>query len=200
MSELQALFNYNCSTIFLLYPLGIERRKIAQLGFIQAYLLDAEKDVDYQNPVFLLFKPDSPTIFQAFVDSEYERTNKITNTVDIIEDYDYIDGHVVLVYQFPKEFEEDYNKFLKGKYSKFSKKFKETYPKTIKMKTEEGRIIEEVSTQYRIINRTSEFKDYLEDVFGEGTFSEDMEYWSKPDMDKETLTFDKLKKKEIENG
>lgn len=199
MSDLQRLFNWNCSTIFLLYPLGIERKKITQLGFIQAYLADAEKDVEYQSPVFLLFKPDSPTIFQAFVDSEYERLNKVTGTVDIIEDYDYVDGYVVLVYQFPKEFEEDYNKFLEGKYSKFSKKFRETYPKVVKIKTEEGRPIEEVSTQYRIINRTPEFREYLEEILGI-EFQGDMEFWSKPDMSKETLTIDKIKKKEETNG
>lgn len=196
MSELDVLFKYNCSTIFLLYPLAIERRKIMQLGFIQAFLFDSEKmDVEYENPVFLLFKPDSPTVFQAFVESEYERINKFTGTVDIIEDYDYIDGYVVLVYQFPKEFEVDYKKFLEGKYSKFSKKFKDAYPKTVKIRTEEGRMIDEVGTVFRIINRTKDFRDMLEERLGV-TFDWDQELWNKYNETKETLSYEKIRKLE----
>lgn len=193
MSELEVLFKYNCSTIFLLYPLGLERRKLHALGFVQAYLKDAEKhDIEYENPVFLLFKPTSPTVFQAFVDAEYERVNKHTNTVDIVEDYDYIDGYVVLAYQLPKEFEEDYRKFLVGKYSRFSKKFRETYPKSVKIKGDNGKDIDELSAQYRIINKIKELKDMLEDKLAV-TFDSDQEFFSKPNPDKETLSYEKVR-------
>lgn len=192
MSELEILFQYNCSTIFLLYPLGLERRKMVPLGFKEAYLKDVEKtDIEYENPVYLLFKPESPTIFQAWLDVQYETSNKFTNTVDIIEDYDYKDGYVVVVYQFPKEFEGDYKKFLEGKYSKFSKKFKETYPKLVKIKTSDGRQMDEISVQFRITHRTMDLKEMLEEKLGV-EFESTQEFFSKPDMGRETLSFAKI--------
>lgn len=191
MSEIDALFKHNCSTLFLLYPLGLERRKLIEFGFRSAYISDTGKDTDYENPVFLLFKPEDITMFQAFVDSEYVRVNPHTETFDLREDYDQDKGYVVLLYQFPDEFKEDYEKFLEGKYSKFSAKFKETYPKMIKIKQASGLIRDVISTQYKIIHNTKkireevaernelDIKEELEKRLGV-TFSNDMEVWQMP--------------------
>lgn len=201
MSEIDALFKHNCSTLFLLYPLGLERRKIIEFGFKSAYIADASKDVGYENPVFLLFKPDSMTMFQAFADSEYLRVNPHTDTFDLVEDYDYEKGYVVLLYQFPEEFKEDYERFLEGKYSRFSKKFKATYPKMIKIPNN-GIPKDVISLPYKIVNNTKkvreeiehrgelDLKEELEKRLGV-TFTSDMELWNVPG-DKDILKIEEV--------
>lgn len=153
MSEIDELFKFNCSTLFLLLPLGLNRSKVSEFGFKSAYIRDVSKEVEYSNPVFLLFKPDDNLMFQAFVDSEYVRVNPHTETNDLIEDYDHEGGYVVLLYQFPEEFKDDYERFLHGEYSKFSKKFKSVYPKVMKVKLPDGRVDEVIGTQYKIIHK-----------------------------------------------
>ncbi len=201
MSEIDVLFKHNCSTLFLLYPLGLDRRKIMEFGFKSAYISDVNRDTGYENPVFLLFKPDSMTMFQAFADSEYLRVNPHTETFDLREDYDYEKGYVVLLYQIPEEFKGDYEKFLQGKYSTFSRKFKETYPKFVKIKSNNVQK-EVISVPYKILynnKKTREevesrgeldLKEELEKRLGV-IFTDSMEVWNIPG-EKDILNIDKV--------
>lgn len=187
MSEIDALFQLTCSSLFLLYPLGLDRAKqLSELGFVNAYIRDKSRDTDYKNPVYLLFKPSSLILFQAFLDEQYEQPNPHTGTRDLVEDYDLEGEYIVLVYQFPERFQRDYEKFFRGEYSKFSSEFRKTFPKTRKIKEPGGSWREELSTQYRIIYKDAELREAIEDRLGI-YLDDEMEYWEKPRESKETL-------------
>lgn len=204
-SQIDNLLEWNCSTIFLLYPLGLNRLILNKFGFKQAYLKDEYNKKEYKNPVFLLFEPEVSN-FQMFVEDEYERKNPFTKTNDLIEDYDRGNGQVVLVYEFPDQFSEDYQKFLNGQYSRFSKEITNTYPKIVHL----GRGVKILGSQYRIITKDRESENILSKEYGEsfliteriqtmaemledrfGThFTPDMELWQKPNMNKEILKYE----------
>lgn len=184
---LEQLYKFNCSTLFLLSPLGLSRRVLKEFGFINCFLKDGNRDLHIVNPVLLLFKPDDMDTFQMFVEEEYKRSRYL------VEDYDYIGGYVVLVYKFPEEFNSDFQLFLEGKYSKFSDKFRKIYPKIIKIVDEYGRRHDELSSQYRIIYKTDDWKEQIEKDYNV-LIDKDQEYWSVPDMSRETLKIEEFKK------
>jgi hypothetical protein len=174
------LFKMNCSTIFLLHPLGLSRTKMDRTGFLNCYLRDPEHPYEGMQVLYLLFKPGVK--FKYFVDTEKERTKLF------IDEYDLEDGFVVLVYEFPPELSRDYELFLKGSYSLFSKEFKATIPKY----TRNG--YKELSFQYMVVNRHPEWKAYLEGEEGLNMpISEELEYWMMPNMEKETIIQSQLK-------
>lgn len=203
-NQLEGLLRRNCSTMFLLYPLGLSVRNLEGFGFVEAYLKDEYCQTDYETPVFLLFKPDDKELLQLFIDGEYLRENTFTNTFDLQEDYNRGDGEVVLVYDFP--FKRDYKIFLNSKYSRFSEKMINTYPKMVPAPTGGMKI---VGTQYRIITKDKDtvnllVKEYgqgfltdqniptiasmLEDMYGT-PFDDSMELWKAVNMEKETLKY-----------
>ena len=90
------------STLFMIKPLGIGIERLEKVGFINAFIKDVSHDCIYDNCVYLLFKPHDMDLFRDFIDSEYERTN------NIVEDYDYEGGYVVVVYKLDENFNKDY--------------------------------------------------------------------------------------------
>lgn len=177
-----------CSTIFLLPGIGLKRQSILKHGFVSAYMDDVNHDVHYENSVYVLYKPEQIEEFQKFLSSEYKRTPLL------VEDYDYPGGYVVTVYKFPKEFMEEYDLFLKGKYSKFSKKYMDLFPVRIDTHDPEtGMTKMKYSLQYHILNRSDAMKRYWEEKLGmEGELPEDLEYWKIPDKKEETLNINEL--------
>lgn len=201
MSGIDNLLKWNCSTIFLLNPLGLDKQRLDKIGFVGTYLNDEYNQTDYINPVYLLFRPENVNNFQVFVENEYDRVNTHTGTKDLRADYDRGNGEIVMVYEFP--FAKDYQRFLSGKYSEFSQDVIKTYPKTVKNK--QGFTI--LGIPYRIITRDVESENILTEVYGktfltqmpivtiaqmleekyDTPFTDDMELWTLPSTDKETL-------------
>lgn len=178
-----------CSTIFLLPGIGLKRQNILKHGFLSVYIDDIGHDVHYKNSVYVLYKPDQVEEFQKFLKSEYKRTPLL------VEDYDYPGGYIVTVYKFPQEFIEEYDLFLGGKYSKFSKKYTSLFPTKIEILDEKtGTHKEKFSLQYHIFHRTNAIRKYWGDTFGmkEDELPEDLEYWGIPDIEKETLNINDL--------
>ncbi len=207
MSGIDNVLKWNCSTIFLLDPLGLEKSRLDKIGFMEAYLKDEYNNLEYENPVFLLFRPGNMNIFQAFVENEYGRVNTHTGTKDLRADYDRGNGEVVLVYEFP--FPKDYQKFMEGKYSKFSEDIIKTYPKVKKSVVTPGLVL--LGMAYRIITKDRDSEELLSDAYSDifphlqptivsmaemlaeryGTdFTEDMELWKIPSFEKETLKYE----------
>ena len=60
-NQIDVMMKWNCSTIFLLHPLGLNRLKLAEIGFKEAYVRDEYCETEYKNPVFLLFEPKDLT-------------------------------------------------------------------------------------------------------------------------------------------
>ena len=170
--------------------LKISKENLKENGFINGYIKDGGRDVQYENSVYVLFKPENLDKFREFLDKEYERTKAV------IEDYDYEDGYVVVVYQLNDKYKKDFNLIKKGKYSKTSKSFQNEFPKLVKI-VREGDVKEAMSLQTRVFMRTDDLIEYWEEKLGMNlkiTLGEDYELWDIFDETKETLELDKIKK------
>ena len=158
-------------------------------GFINAYIKDNRRDDVYKESIYLLFKPTDIDKFREFLDSEYERTKAV------IEDYDYEDGYVVVVYQLDNKYSKDYELVKQGKYSKTSANFQKMFPKIVKI-TRGGLHKDEISLQYRIFNKAEDLVNFWEEKLGidlEGVMGENFEVWDGWDESKEILNLDNIK-------
>ena len=176
---------HTITSIFIVPTLSIDRGKLLDNGFINGYIKDNKRDVQYENAVYLLFKPQDLDKFRDFLDSEYERTKSI------VDDYDYEDGYVVVVYEINPRLKDDVNLIKQGKYSKTSKKFQEIFPKIVQIK-KHGLRRDEVSLQYRVFNKTQDLVQFWEDKLGV-ELPEDVEVWHGFFDEFETLDLDKIK-------
>jgi hypothetical protein len=173
------------TSIFFVPTLSIDRTKLKDNGFVNAYIKDGRNDVQYENSVYLLFHPKNIDRFKVFLDDEYERTKSI------VDDYDYGEGFVVIVYKLDERFKSDFGLVKLGKYSKTSPQFQSLFPKIIKiMKNNLHK--DEISLQYRIFNKTNDLKQFWEEKLGV-EFTEDMEVWQGWIEEKEILHDDKIK-------
>ena len=165
--------------------LKVGKEKLVDNNFINAYSKDGRKDVQYENAVYLLFKPNSLDKFKEFLDGEYERTK------DIIDDYDYEDGYVVVVYALNDKFKRDFKIIKQGKYSTTSPEFQALFPKIVKIK-KNGLHKDEISLQYRVFNKTEDLRVFWQEKF-DVEFDDDMEVWGTFIEEDETLNLDKIK-------
>jgi hypothetical protein len=179
----------NITSIFMVPTLGIGKDNLTANGFINAYVKDAMKEVQYENCIYLLFKPSNINQFKEFLDVEYERTTIL------IDDYDYNGGYVVLVYTLNNKWNADFILIRQGKYSKTSKGFQAMFPKIVKI-TKNGLRRDEISLQYRVFNKSEDIKKYWEDRIGIA-FSDDMEVWEGFIEENETLYIEKFKKQHV---
>ena len=166
-------------------PLGIGIEKLDKMGFINGFIQDVDHDCIYEDCVYLLFKPHDMDLFRDFIDSEYERTN------NIVEDYDYQGGYVVMIYKLNPNFKNDYQLVRQGLYSKTSKDFQNLFPKIVKI-MKNGKHRDEISLQYRIFNKTQDLITFWEDKLGI-RFSNDQEVWEGFHEERETLNINNIK-------
>ncbi len=160
---------HTITSVFIVPTLSIGRDKLLDNGFINGYIKDVNRDIQYENAVYLLFKPKDLDRFRDFLDGEYERTKSI------IDDYDYEDGYVVVVYEVNPKLKDDIELVKQGKYSQTSKKFQSIFPKSIQIK-KNGLRRDEVSLQYRVFNKTDDLRQFWEDKLGV-ELDEEMEVW-----------------------
>jgi hypothetical protein len=173
------------TSIFMVPTLGINKELLSDNGFINAYSRDGNRDVQYEGSIYLLFKPKDIDKFKDFLDGEYERTKSV------IDDYDYEDGYVIVVYELDRKFKKDFALVKEGLYSKTSEEFQAKFPKIVKIKRG-GLHKDEISLQYRVFNKTEDLKKYWEDKF-DMEFDEEWEVWDGFNLDKETLLIHKIK-------
>jgi hypothetical protein len=173
------------TSIFIVPTLGIDKENLNANGFINGYIKDDRKDVQYENAVYLLFHPKDLYKFKSFLDEEYERTK------NILDDYDYEDGYIVVVYLLNPDYTKDYQLVKQGKYSKTSKEFQTLFPKIIKI-VKNGLRKDEISLQYRVFNKTEDLKKFWEDKL-DVTFDQENEIWHGFVEEKEVLNLDKIK-------
>jgi len=175
----------NITSIFMVPTLKVPKDALKNNGFINGYIKDDRMKHGYENSVYLLFRPVDLDKFRAFLDSEYERTKSI------IEDYDYEDGFVVIVYQLNEKFKDDYELIKQGKYSKTSKRFQDEFPKSVKI-VRSGLSKDEVSLQFRIFKKSMDLIEFWEEKIGV-KFEDDFEVWDGWNEENETLIIDNLK-------
>jgi hypothetical protein len=173
------------TTIFMVPTLGIPKSELSNNGFINGFVKDEMRDVQYGDAIYLLFRPEQIDKFREFLDSEYERTKHV------IDDYDYPNGFVVVVYKLNMTYRKDYELVKRGKYSKTSMDFQKEFPKVVKIVDDRGLHHDEISIQYRVFKRTGDLLKYWENKF-DVTFDDEQEIWHGFDEQNETLTEDKL--------
>lgn len=174
------------TSIFMVPTLKIPKNALKENGFVNAYSSDVERDIQsYPGCIYLLFRPDDIPKFREFLDDEYERTKSI------IEDYDYDEGFVVVVYKLNPRYSKDFDLVKKGKYSKTSSEFQAVFPKVIKL-MKNGLHRDEISLQYRVFNKTEDMIDYWKDKIGID-WDDDFEVWDGYDEEKEVLRISQLK-------
>jgi hypothetical protein len=180
----------NITSIFMVPTLKVPKDALKGNSFINAYIKDARREDQYKDSIYLLFKPENLDKFREFLDSEYERTKSV------IEDYDYEDGYVVVVYQLNNEYKKDFLLIKEGKYSKTSKEFQKLFPKDISITTTRKIFKNELSLQYRIFNKTEDLIEFWEYKLGvdlNNIIGNDFEVWDGWDEQKEILELDKIK-------
>lgn len=162
--------------------LTIPKEELVRNGFINAYADDELHTIKYPKGevVFILLKPSDFSKFKEFLNKEYERNN-------VVEDYDYEGGFVVVVYSLNKDFRKDFDLIREGKYSKTSKQFQKLFTKNIQLN---GKI--EKSLQYRVFNKTQDLIAYWNERIGV-TLSPEQELWEMYDVQKETLNINNIK-------
>lgn len=173
------------TTMFIVPTLKISRETLINNGFLNAYIKDEGRDVEYENSVLLLFQSKNLDQFREFLDFEYERTTQI------IDDYDYANGFVVVVYQLDVNFLSDFELIKQGKYSKTSQAFQKLFPRVIKI-IKDGLHRDEISLQYRVFNRTQDLITFQEERCGV-TFDAIQEVWSGFVQENEILNMNKIK-------
>ena len=141
--------------------------------------------MQYEDCIYLLFKPTNLDKFKVFLDEEYERTKSI------IDDYDYEDGYVVVVYMLNSKLKDDFELIKQGKYSKTSSKFQDIFPKTVKLVIN-GIPKNQVSLQYRVFNKTEDLKKFWEEKLGV-VFDETIEVWEGFHEEIESLNIKNIK-------
>lgn len=175
------------TNLFLVPPLGIGRERLRLQNLIDAYIKDAGSDLDYTDVVYLLFKPDDMELFQEFVEEERQRNDLL------IDEYDYAGGFIVLVYKTHPEDKEDIELIFKGQYSKISQRYKKKIPAVVKQVIR-GLHKDSISLQYEIIAKSQNVKDWWKKEL-DIDIPEGSEVWSIPDLEKETLYIDKIRRK-----
>lgn len=187
------------STLFLLPCFGIPYKELKELGFINCYIADKHRTKvnERDTHLYLLFRPDPKQALNLIIKIAKLEQQDIDHSV-LLEDYNYEDGYTVLVFKFPDRFKKDYDKFLNGKYSRFSKEFQETFPenKVIQFTNEFNKIekLAGKSTQWMIINKDPRIKRFVESKYDGISLDEAPEYWHMPIMEKETLDIDQIQK------
>lgn len=184
---------FNCSTLFLLPVLGIGWRDIKKMGFCNCYLRDENKpEYEDMEVVLLLFHNKGNDRFKYFVEKEKARTPLF------IDEYDYEEGYIVLVYEFPEELKEDYHRFKRGEYSKFSEQFLKKIPETTPDKVEAmipyndgsfGKtMVQAPAMQHMVITKDNKWIEYLKDQFGHDVpFEDGRELWRVPENENITI-------------
>ena len=174
------------TSIFMVPSLKVPKNSLKDNGFINAYLDDVGRDFKYNNVIYVLFLPTDLAKFREFLDNEYERTT------EIVEDYDYEGGFVVLVYKLNMKWETDFDLIKQGRYSETSDNFQKLFPKVIKIK-KNGLHRDEISLQYRVFNKTDDMIKYWENKLGID-WDDSLEVWEGFDEGKEVLDINKMKK------
>jgi hypothetical protein len=176
---------HTITSIFIVPTLSIGKDKLLDNGFVNGYIKDNKRDIQYENAVYLLFKPENLDKFRNFLDGEYERTKSI------IDDYDYEDGYVVVVYEINPRLKGDVELIKQGKYSQTSPAFQGSFPKVVQIK-KNGLRRDEISLQYRVFNKTEDLVKFWEDKLGI-ELPDDVEVWHGFFEENEVLDLDKIK-------
>lgn len=152
--------------------------------FINAFLEDVEYQHIYKRPLFLLFKyTKSKEWIQVYNELKSNKNYKTDYNVGFKDGWDL----VMMVYEVPEVFGEDYLNFKKGKYSYFSNEYKNKFPKFISVgnKKEEGKV-------WQIIHKSMDLRKSIEQELNlpSSLLDDEDELWDIPRKDTEFYNYE----------
>lgn len=151
---------WNKSVYFILPMIDINSN---YRHLINSYLGDSKYPTDNFNKILVELK---------------YKDNTILNNIHLENNYETEDGTYIYVFNIPEKYNEDYQLFLKGKYSLFSEKYKKKILSFVIKKPIQ------TSYVYKILYKTSDLKFELEESIGQ-ELPDDAELCSIADWDKE---------------
>lgn len=180
---------YNKTTLFLLPMLGLSLRNANILKYLKnSYIDDRGLEHDYKKPIFLLFNVNSlhDQIFKKFQEALRKKQEYV---------YDYYIGtnngrHLLMyVFESPEKYRADYNHFKAGRYSQFSKEYRELFPQYVQNAL--GKDVESIA--WGAINKSKGLKEKIMTDFElDKSFVEELEeLWDSPKRDEEYYRYNK---------
>lgn len=152
-------------------------------GFIDSYIKDKNVGEDLllvdsnTRLLFLLFKNNKLKMSEII---QIIRDLNIIN-VNIRYSYELINNYFMIVVDFPKKFNEDYDNVVKGRYSKLSEEFKEGFPQTEDVLNEnKARMGKRYTIYHHIFERTEWIQEYWKKRLGLMELDENLELWGRP--------------------
>lgn len=150
----------SATNLFIVPILGIGREKLLGVGFVEAFIKDELRELEYENAVYLLFRPERWEDFNEFVEEQREKK------MPLVDEYVYSDGWAVLVYQYPKKFKRDVDIIMTGKFSQVGKEFKKAIPMYTKHTNAKGLVVSDMTNQHLIFEKDQKVKDYWKKELG----------------------------------
>lgn len=176
---------WTATNLFIVPLLGIGRPNLNVNGLENAFIKDEVKGIEYDNAVYLLFRPMNQERFEEFLGKERLRKARI------IDEYDYEDGYTMLVYQYDPKWQFDVEIILSGKFSKTSKDYQETIPKTQRVTEKMGVFKDLLTIQHQVFKKDPNLAAYWNYEYGL-EFEKDDEVWEYY-PEREFFTKEKLK-------
>lgn len=176
---------YTKTTQFLLPAIDVNiKDKTLFKYFLNAFIDDKEHVHSYTRPVFILLGTSN------FKDKEWNKvyTNLFLNK-NYVLDYDcgVRDGLnlVMVVFEIPEKYKHEYYSFKLGRYSMFSKEYKEKFPQFVG----EDKTSQKESIIYQILYKSPALKRIIEKEFNlkeyELDSSDTKEIWDLPRKERE---------------
>ena len=155
---------------------------LRKTGFIDSFTKDKNTDLsifnlDESKKLFLLFKSKKLGLFDIInIIKEL-----VSIEIHVLCKYDLFDDYQMVVIDFPKEFNSDYDNIVDGKYSKLSSKFKASFPETEDVFNEKKvRIGKRHTIYYHIFNKTEWLQNYWKTKLNLIELDDKLELWTKP--------------------
>lgn len=174
------------STLFLTPAFDVYLEAHLYHTFINSYIDDAEIKHLFKRPLFALIKYKERTLDVKEVNAYLKSKPSYV--------YSYLAGTYkdcylrVYVFECPSAFKNDYDRFIKGEYSKFSYEYKDKFNKTTTSPS--GIPIE--SPLYGVVNKTGFLKRKMEKIMDE-KLSPSQEYFGIPIPEFEVFRYVKPK-------
>lgn len=171
------------TTQFLLPSIELKITSKVLKYFVNAFLTDVAYEHEYDNPLFLLFKyAKSKEWDETYKELKANKNYRVDYNAGSKDGWDLI----MLVYEVPSTYKEDYLNFKKGKYSQFSIAYKEKFPRFITTNNKR-----EEATIWKIIHKDKSLKEQLEKELNisPGVLDDDDELWDIPRKDTEFYNY-----------
>ena len=151
-------------------------RSRRRFGLINLYVGDLQHDVQHENAIYALYKPRFTIQFDKFISKlkKHPRFQELYGikrfNAEIIQD---VTDHLMIVFSVSGRHMEDYKKFLKGDYSKFSLVYKHRFKPGTNI--------------YRVVHRDPRLKAHWEKELKVNL--DNSELMAKPNMEKEIFRY-----------